>query len=221
MHDDDLRRPLPREAFLRAETYRRTRLPVSLATTLIPDAYTSPEFHELERDRIFATSWVAAGPRSELAEPGDTLVVEVGGSSVIVVCGADGEVRAFHNVCRHRGTQLLDEWQVVRAQTYEIEANYKLVGENFMEYYHLPWVHPQLIKVSPIKAHYRWQGSGMYTGMTTTPIAAADGGGWLGLPPIDGLPESERGSARFVWLFPKLAVNVLPNHVFLMAAQPV
>src|SRR5947208_6924624 len=98
-------RGLPREAYESEDTYRRTRLPVSLATTLIPDAYTSPEFHELERDRIFATSWVAAGPRSELAEPGDTLVVEVGGSSVIVVCGADGEVRAVHNVCRHRGTQ--------------------------------------------------------------------------------------------------------------------
>ncbi len=320
MHDDDLRRPLSREAFLQEETYRRTRLPVSLATTLIPDAYTSPEFHELERDRIFATSWVAAGPTSELAEPGDTLVVDVGGSSVIVVRGADGEVRAFHNVCRHRGTQLLDEgrthvqrffrcpyhswaygldgtclgtplfegseipesdrrifdvtdakefdrrdygllpvraetwgclvfvnldddapslheelgdlpdrlaahrldeWQVVRAKTYEIEANYKLVGENFMEYYHLPWVHPRLVKVSPVKSHYRWQGRGMYTGMTTTPIAAADDGGWLGLPPIDGLAESERVSARFVWLFPNLAVNVLPNHVFLMLARPV
>ncbi len=319
MSDDNSRRPLPREAFLAEETYRQTRLPVSLATTLIPDAYTSPDFYELERERIFATSWVAAGCTSELAEPGDALVVEVGGSSVIVVRGPDGAVRAFHNVCRHRGTQLLDEgrthvqrffrcpyhswayaldgtclgtplfegseipeseqrifdtadakefdrrdygllpvraetwgclvfvnlddaapplheelgdlperlaghrleeWQVARTKTYEIEANYKLVGENFMEYYHLPWVHPQLVKVSPIKAHYRWQGRGMYTGMTTTPIAAADGGGWLGLPPIDGLGASDRVSARFAWVFPNLAVNVLPNHVFLMLARP-
>ena len=40
---------------------------------------------------------------------------------------------------------------VARRNVYEIEANYKLVGENFMEYYHLPWVHPELIKVSPVK----------------------------------------------------------------------
>jgi choline monooxygenase len=315
----DGRRPLAREAFLEEETYRRTRLPVSLATTLIPDAYTSQEFHELELERVFGTSWIAACCTSELAEPGDTVVLDVAGSSVIVWRDADGGVRAFHNVCRHRGTQLLDEgrthvkrfircpyhswaygldgsclgtplfegseipeseqrifdmsdvkefdraeygllpvraecwgclvfvnldadaapltdelgdlperladyrldeWQVVRERTYEIEANYKLIGENFMEYYHLPWVHPQLVKVSPMKAHYRWQGPGMYTGMTTTPIESADGGGWLGLPPIDGLRESDRVSARFAWVFPNLAVNVMPNHVFLMLARP-
>ena len=70
---------------------------------------------------------------------------------------------------------------VARRNVYEIEANYKLVGENFMEYYHLPWVHPELVKVSPVKAHYRWQGPGMYMGMTTTPIAddreSVDGSG--------------------------------------------
>jgi choline monooxygenase len=314
------RRPLAREAFSSEETYRQTRLPVSLATTLIPDAYTSADFHQLELERIFARSWVAAGSTSELAEPGDTLVVDVGGSSVIIVRGPDENLRAFHNVCRHRGTQLLDggrthveryfrcpyhswaygldgaclgtplfegseipeseqrifdmsavkefdrkeygllpvrveawgclvfvnldaeapalldelgdlperlagyrldEWAIVRRSTYEIEANYKLVGENFMEYYHLPWVHPQLVKVSPMKSHYRWQGQGMYTGMTTTPIADnAESGGWLGLPPIGGLGDSDSVSARFAWVFPNLAVNVLPNHVFLMLARP-
>jgi choline monooxygenase len=61
----------------------------------------------------------------------------------------------------------------------------------------------------------------MYTGMTTTPIADnADSGGWIGLPPIGGLGDSDRVSARFAWVFPNLAVNVLPNHVFLMVARP-
>ncbi len=312
-------RPLPREAFLSEETYARTRLPVSLATTLIPDAYTSPEFHELELERVFGTSWVAACCTSDVANPGDAFAVSVGKASVLVVRGRDGELRAFHNVCRHRGAQLvdegpthverffrcpyhswayaldgsclgtplfegsdipedargifdtadvkefdrrdhglfpvrveswgplvfvcvddeapaledelgdlperlrgyrLDEWQVVREKTYEIAANYKLIGENFMEYYHLPWVHPQLVKVSPMKSHHRWQGRGMYTGMTTSPIAAADGGGWVGLPPVEGLDESDRSSARFAWVFPNVAVNVLPNHVFLMLTRP-
>jgi choline monooxygenase len=90
-----------------------------------------------------------------------------------------------------------------------------------MEYYHLPWVHPSLVKVSPMKSHYRWQGRGMYTGMTTTPIAQnSDEGGWKGLPPVPDLPEDDAVSARFVWLFPNLAINVLPNHVFLMLARP-
>ncbi len=57
-----------------------------------------------------------------------------------------------------------------------------------MEYYHLPWVHPGLVKVSPMEAHHRWQGTGMYSGMCTSPIAAnTDDGGWQGLAP---LPDS-------------------------------
>ena len=51
-------RPLPSEAFTSAETYSATRLPVEQASTLIPDAYTSPEFHALELDRVFGHSWV-------------------------------------------------------------------------------------------------------------------------------------------------------------------
>src|SRR5262245_35855278 len=47
-------RPLPAEAFTDEATYRETRLPVDLAVTLIPDAYTSAEFFGLERERVFA-----------------------------------------------------------------------------------------------------------------------------------------------------------------------
>jgi phenylpropionate dioxygenase-like ring-hydroxylating dioxygenase large terminal subunit len=117
----------------------------------------------------------------------------------------------------------LDEWEVARSASYEIAANYKLVAENFMEYYHLPWVHPGLVKVSPLEAHHRWQGAGMYTGMCTRPIAAdSEQGGWQsGLPPLAGLSGDDAISARFVWLFPNVALNVLPNHLFLIHAEPV
>ena len=115
----------------------------------------------------------------------------------------------------------MDEWQVSREATYEIEANWKLVAENFMEYYHLPWVHPGLVKVSPMNAHYRWQGPGTYVGFCTTPIASnADEGGWQGLPAISGQNEVDAVSARFVVLFPNVALSVLPNHVFMMLMHP-
>ena len=115
----------------------------------------------------------------------------------------------------------LEEHKLLRRVEYSIAANWKLVGENFMEYYHLPWVHPGLVKVSPLKAHYRWQGAGMYTGFCTTPIAAnTDDGGWQGLPALPTLSEEDRQSARFAWLFPNLALNALPNHTFLMLARP-
>jgi choline monooxygenase len=117
----------------------------------------------------------------------------------------------------------LHEWELARTAHYEIAANYKLVAENFMEYYHLPWVHPGLVKVSPLENHHRWQGSGLYVGFTTSPIAPdTDTGGWgNGLPPLTGLNPSDAVSGRFLWLFPNVAVNLLPNHIFLIHAQPV
>ena len=62
----------------------------------------------------------------------------------------------------------------------------------------------------------------MYTGMCTNPIAAdSEQGGWQGgLPAISGLSGSDAESARFIWLFPNVAINVLPNHLFLIHALP-
>jgi choline monooxygenase len=115
----------------------------------------------------------------------------------------------------------LEEWEVVRETVYDIKANYKLVGENFMEYYHLPWVHPELVKVSKMENHYRWQGSGMYTGMTTWPIAQnTDTGGWQGLAPLNFLTDPNNNAGRFIWLFPNTAIVLLPNHIVLLITQP-
>ena len=84
-----------------------------------------------------------------------------------------------------------------------------------------PWVHPGLVKVSPMKDHYRWQGTGVYMGFCTSPIAAnTEDGGWKGLPALSTLGEDVRVSARFAWLFPNIALNVLPNHTFLILARP-
>jgi phenylpropionate dioxygenase-like ring-hydroxylating dioxygenase large terminal subunit len=70
-------------------------------------------------------------------------------------------------------------------------------------------------------AHYRWQGMGKYVGFCTTPIASSsDGGGWLGLPAIDGLSDDDAVSARFAWVYPNIALSVLPNHMFLLLARP-
>ena len=115
----------------------------------------------------------------------------------------------------------LENWRVVRTKDYEIKANWKLIAENFMEYYHLPWVHPELARVSRMEDHYRYQGKGMYTGMTTTPISDNSGsGGWKGLPPVTSLNEREAVSGRFISLFPNICLSVLPNHCFVMMFEP-
>jgi Rieske 2Fe-2S family protein len=66
--------------------------------------YTDPEIYELELEKVIARNWILAGHVSELAEPGDFKVLNVARESAIIVRGPDGSVRAFANVCRHRGS---------------------------------------------------------------------------------------------------------------------
>lgn len=313
-------RPIPTDDYTTEATYAHTRAPVDRAVTLIPDAYTRQDFFDIEREKVFATSWVAVGTTGQVEKPGQFIVAEVAGRSIIVTRNRHGELRAFYNVCRHRATKLLTDaqrvrnykircpyhswtydldgnclgtplfegsdipsdqqgvfdmsdvkefdkadysllpvrveawgflvfvnldpearpladqlgdlpqrfagyqlpqWRVQRRRRYQVEANYKLIGENFMEYYHLPWVHPELIQVSRLQDHYRWQGPGMYTGMCTTPVSRnTDAGGWEGLPLLSSLGSDDANSGRFVWLFPNTAIVVLPNHAFVLFTRP-
>ncbi len=74
----------------------------AIRLTLPAWAYSSEEFHELEKERLFLSSWQIVGHVSELKETGDYLTFEFFGRRGFVVKGADGEIRAFHNVCAHR-----------------------------------------------------------------------------------------------------------------------
>ena len=71
--------------------------------------YTSQEVFDLDVRVVFAEHWLFVAAEAELPEPGDFVTVEVGSWSVVVLRDDDDEVRAFHNVCRHRGSRLLDE----------------------------------------------------------------------------------------------------------------
>ena len=279
-----------------AATWAGTRAPLTASTGLDPRVYTSDEFHGLEQQRVFERAWVCIGLAADVTDPGRLLVRSVGTRSIIVTRGDDGELRAFLNSCRHRGTELaeadcdvagtircpyhrwgystdgtliatplfedvprdrfdradfglvpvrvatwglllfaclddetpelldwlgdlpermagydLERWYRHDEQTVEIEANWKLVTENFQEYYHLRWVHPELAKVSRVQDHYRYQGHGMYCGQTTTPVSGDDRDDWLALPPKPDLDESDGCSGRFVAIFPNVLLSVLPQ----------
>lgn len=71
--------------------------------------YISREVFDLDMAAIFAGHWLFVALEAELPEPGDFVTVEVGAYSVIVVRDDDEAVRAFHNVCRHRGSRILDD----------------------------------------------------------------------------------------------------------------
>ncbi|MFE2417216.1 aromatic ring-hydroxylating dioxygenase subunit alpha [Streptomyces hokutonensis] len=71
--------------------------------------YVGEEFFDLDIEAVFARSWLFVAAEAELPEPGDYVTVDLGSYSVIVVRDDDEDVRAFHNVCRHRGARILNE----------------------------------------------------------------------------------------------------------------
>ena len=87
--------------------YRGHAMP-GLVRTLPGAYYTSDAIFREEGDRIFARRWVCVGRASGIPAPGDYVLTEVAGESLIVVRGGDGVVRAFYNVCRHRGTRICE-----------------------------------------------------------------------------------------------------------------
>lgn len=92
------------------------RLPTNddhgLGTDPIPARpYYDPAYFECEREAIFRRTWLNIGHICELPKQGSFIVrpVETIGASVLVTRGKDDRIRAFHNVCTHRGTKLIDE----------------------------------------------------------------------------------------------------------------
>jgi Rieske 2Fe-2S family protein len=78
--------------------------------TLLPrEYYTSEEIFEREVEQIFTRQWTYVAHESQIPNPGDFVVEEIVGESLIIVRGDEGEVNAFFNVCRHRGYQFCEQ----------------------------------------------------------------------------------------------------------------
>jgi phenylpropionate dioxygenase-like ring-hydroxylating dioxygenase large terminal subunit len=81
-----------------------------LGTAPVPAGpYYRADYFELEREAVFKRTWLQIGHVCELPEPGCFIVreVDIANASLLIVRGKDGRIRAFHNVCTHRGTQLV------------------------------------------------------------------------------------------------------------------
>jgi phenylpropionate dioxygenase-like ring-hydroxylating dioxygenase large terminal subunit len=70
--------------------------------------YTDPEVFALERDHLFGTEWICIGRSDEVANPGDMMPFQLCEEPLVAVRGPDGVLRAFSNVCRHRGAMLVE-----------------------------------------------------------------------------------------------------------------
>ncbi len=92
-------RPVP--AFLQQEHYEYMG-----SQPLAAGRYTSPDFFRREVEKMWPNVWQFAARDEDMPEPGDVVVYENAGRSYLVVRQEDGSVRAFHNVCLHRGRKL-------------------------------------------------------------------------------------------------------------------
>ncbi len=70
--------------------------------------YHSPEIYELDKERVFFRNWFCIGREEQIANAGDFLTEEIAGESVIATRTREGELRAFYNVCSHRGTKICE-----------------------------------------------------------------------------------------------------------------
>jgi Rieske 2Fe-2S family protein len=78
-----------------------------LQKSLPSSYYLSDQIFGEEKEKIFCHEWLCAGRAEQIAEPGNYLVLDILGESILVVRSKDGEIKAHYNVCRHRGTRLV------------------------------------------------------------------------------------------------------------------
>ena len=108
--------------------------PIGEAAGLPNRAYTCPELFRLESERIFAPTWACLGHAADIPRPGDVRPERLLGTPLLMLRTAAGAVRVFHNVCSHRGNELV--WEPCRvkggircpyhAWTYDLEG--RLIG---------------------------------------------------------------------------------------------
>jgi len=251
------------------------------ASALPARYYTGTASAELDRRAVFARSWQLIGPAGRLGAPGDHAVAEVAGVPLVIVRGADGVLRALHNVCRHRagplatcdglaarrlqcryhgwtydldgrlqsapdmddardfdpgrirlprartatwqglvfaalddspppleivlggidarlGNRSLDTYGFHRRIGYEIDCNWKVYVDNFLEGYHVPHVHPELNRMLD------------YRGYTTATAS------WYSLQhsPLQSAGDLYGdGAALYYFIWPNTMLNILPDRL--------
>jgi glycine betaine catabolism A len=121
--------------------FRKTADTFTSGATTLPQRYfVSPGIFAQEQERIFSTPWLVVGHQNEIANSGDYFTQTIAGESLIVLRNQEGAIRAFYNVCRHRGTRLCEEKsgrlrETIRcpyhAWTYGLDG--KLIGAPHMD----------------------------------------------------------------------------------------
>jgi glycine betaine catabolism A len=265
--------------------------------------YRDPDHHERELEAFWYGRWIAIARMEEIPREGDYRVVALGNQSIVVLRGADGAPRAFHNTCRHRGSILCTEdtghfkgghitcpyhaWTYnldghlaatprrmptrdfnpenfqlfeVAAEQWggfvfinlspgkprpllktlgelpnrflrygfadlrighrivaDVNANWKLLAENFSECFHCPPVHPELCRV--VTAYQEGGAWGLRGNTEQRPeyrngVKTLTLDGSARIPPFRALNETEKNTPYIPWMAPpNLFLNVHPDYV--------
>ena len=100
-----------------AVNYTPRKLAYDGQRTLPQPYFTDPAILAQENERLLLNGWVAVGRAEQVAKPGAYFLADVAGQSIIVLRDKTGAVRAFYNVCAHRGSQLCEEHQGQLSET--------------------------------------------------------------------------------------------------------
>jgi Rieske 2Fe-2S family protein len=89
---------------------RKTTETFAAGAKSLPQRYfVSAEVFAEEQEKIFSKQWLLVGHESQVGSPGDYIVQDVNRESLIVIRDKNGEIHGFFNVCRHRGTRLIED----------------------------------------------------------------------------------------------------------------
>jgi Rieske 2Fe-2S family protein len=283
----------------------------SFLSTLPGRYYYDPAIYEQELEKIFSRLWVCVGRVEAIMEVGAYMTVHVGQENVIVVRGRDGELRAFLNVCHHRGARLCSEatgklkgsiqchyhawtygldgrligapnvlhdeqfdrmafglypvalevWEgmiwlnladepasiaeqlqgpiigrfgsyepfarydvgslsVGKTLVYDVQANWKLLLENFMECYHCGPMHPEFCQLLPaFRSGFADYGEGEAATFAPS-VEAFTMTGKASRPTLPGLSSEEQRSYYGIVLLPNMLINLLPDNVVVHTLTP-
>ena len=293
---------------LTSEEIERVRRPYRAASLLPGRAYHDERFFTFERREWFRRDWIIVGRTAQVAAPGSYFVADIDGELLLIVRGRDDVLRAFYNVCQHRGTAVveepcgtavrfqcpyhawiydldgrlvrakhtedladfavedfglrpvrLDEWQgflfvslaergpalsdqlgdlvdhfarfdvarmeVAASRTYEVDANWKLIAENYSECYHCPGLHPQLNHLTPydlgadFEPHGEWQGGYMEL-VETAETMALGGGHRNGRPTLAGCTIDDERRVTYYLVWPNIFLSIHPDYLLVHTLTP-
>jgi Rieske 2Fe-2S family protein len=287
-------------------SFRKTAATFRPGTKTLPQRYfVSSEIFAEESQKIFATNWVLVGHQSQLAKPGDYFLADVAGESFIIAKDQRSTIRAFYNVCRHRGARLCEEqnghaaaiqcayhawtyaldgrligaphmdetprfnkaeyplkparlglwegfiflnltdasaslekwieplggkfspWNLATLRSakrieYDVQANWKLIFQNYSECYHCLGVHPELSKISPYDSAENDLTEGPFLGgfMRIASDKSLTKSGNACALPVGNFGDQDFRFVFYYSIFPNMLLSLHPDYVMVHQLRP-